>query len=127
MNRHVLTVNLRDDPAAIEAYREHHRRVWPEVVESLRRAGVRRMDIHLLGRRLVMIVELNGGLDVVRVFASHTASSPRVAEWEQLMKSLQEPTPDAAPGEWWSVMEPVFHLRDEQPAVAHAIDRSRPS
>ena len=36
MSRHVLTVNLRDDPAAIAAYREHHRRVWPEVIESLR-------------------------------------------------------------------------------------------
>jgi len=33
MSRHVLRVDLRDDPAAIAAYREHHRRVWPEVVE----------------------------------------------------------------------------------------------
>ena len=37
---HVLTVDLRDDPAAIEAYKAHHRRVWPEVVRSLRRAGI---------------------------------------------------------------------------------------
>ena len=40
MSRHVFTINLRDDPAAITTYREHHRRVWPEVVESLRAAGV---------------------------------------------------------------------------------------
>jgi len=33
MSRHVLRVDLRDEPAAIAAYREHHRRVWPEVVE----------------------------------------------------------------------------------------------
>jgi len=110
MTRYVLTVNLRDDPAAIAEYREHHRRVWPEVVESLRHAGVSRMDIHLLGRRLVMVLELNDGLDFRLVFANHLASNPRVQEWERLMKSLQEPASDAPPGEWWAVMEPVFHL-----------------
>jgi L-rhamnose mutarotase len=110
MSRYVLTVNLRDDPAAIAAYREHHRRVWPEVVASLRHAGVSRMDIHLLGRHLVMVLELSDGLDVRRVFAAHVASNPRVEEWERLMKSLQEPATDAPPGEWWAVMEPVFHL-----------------
>jgi L-rhamnose mutarotase len=127
MNRYVLTVNLKDDPAAIAAYREHHRRVWPEVVESLRRVGVQRMEIHLLGRRLVMIVELRDGLDFRRLFAAHVASSARVAEWEQLMKSLQEPSPDAAPGEWWAMMEPVFRLEEQGPAVAHVSDRSRTS
>jgi L-rhamnose mutarotase len=110
MTRHVLLVNLRDDPVAIAAYREHHERVWPEVVESLRHAGVERMEIHLLGRTAVMIVEVADGLDVRRVFRTHQASSARVAEWEQLMKSLQEPSPDARPGEWWARMEPVFLL-----------------
>jgi L-rhamnose mutarotase len=118
MSRYVMTVNLKNDPAAIAAYREHHRRVWPEVVESLKRVGVCGMDIHLLGRQLVMIVELTDGLDFKRVFATHLASSPRVVEWERLMKSLQEPSSDAAPGEWWAVMEPVFHLPDVEPAVA---------
>jgi L-rhamnose mutarotase len=118
MTRHVLMVNLRDDPAAIAAYREHHRRVWPEVVDGLRRAGVKRMDIYLLGRTAVMVVDLADGLDIRRVFAAHQVSSPRVVEWEQLMKSLQEPSPDAAPGEWWARMEPVFHLTENEPAVA---------
>jgi L-rhamnose mutarotase len=118
MTRHVFLVHLRDDPAAIAAYREHHQRVWPEVIDSLRRSGIRSMDIHLLGRTAVMIVDVANGTDVHRSFAAHHASSPRVAEWEQLMKSLQEPSPDAAPGEWWARMEPVFHLRTQEPAVA---------
>lgn len=110
MSRHVFTINLRDDPAAITTYREQHRRVWPEVVESLRAAGVRRMDIHILGRRLVMIVELADGLDVRSVFAHHHSTNGRVQEWERLMESLQEPMGEAAPGEWWALMEPVFQL-----------------
>ena len=126
MNRHVLMVDLRDDPAAIASYREHHRRVWPEVIHSLREAGVERMDIHLLGRRLVMIVDLRAGLDHTSTFAAHRASSPRVVEWERLMKSLQEPAPGSPPGEWWARMEPVFSLEPER-TIARASDRaSRP-
>jgi L-rhamnose mutarotase len=103
MTRHVLAVDLKDDPAVIEKYREHHRRVWPEVLRSLRSAGIVEMEIYLLGRRLVMIVDAPDGLDVQRYLASHAASDPRVGEWEALMKSLQE-------GEWWGQMERVFHL-----------------
>ena len=110
MRRHVLTIDLRDDPAAIATYRDYHQRVWPEVLESLKGAGVRAMDIHLLGRRLVMVLEVYDGLDVEQVFAKHAGSHPRVQEWERLMRSLLESTSDAPPGEWWAVMEPIFKL-----------------
>jgi L-rhamnose mutarotase len=109
MMRHVLTADLRDDPAAIDAYKAHHRRVWPEVVRSLQRVGIREMEIYLLGRRLVMVVDTDGG-DVRRCFAAHVSSSPRVAEWEELMKGLQQPPAGGHPGEWWALMEPVFRL-----------------
>jgi L-rhamnose mutarotase len=109
-NRHVLTVDLRDDPAAVDAYVNHHAQVWPEVLDSLRRAGIRVMDIYLLERRLVMVVELEAGLDVRQAFAAHIAAGPRVGEWERLMKSLQEPPPGAAAGTGWTPMRPVFHF-----------------
>jgi L-rhamnose mutarotase len=127
MTRYALTVNLKNDPSVIDVYRRYHERVWPEVLQSLRDAGVERMDIHLLGRQLVMLVELHEGLDWRRVFAAHRASSARVAEWERLMAALQEPSPDARPGEWWTVMEPVFHLDDHQPSVARVGERSTTS
>ena len=120
MNRHVLTLDLRDDPAAIAAYREYHAQVWPEVVSSLFAAGVRRLDIYLLDRRLVMILDLQEGLDVAHVFARHNASSGRVAEWERLMKSLQQPAPGARPGEWWAFMERVCHLETDPTSPASA-------
>ena len=113
MIRHVLTVDLKDDPAVIEAYQAHHRRVWPEVLSSLRSAGLTDLQIYLLGRRLVMLVDLQDGLDVRRAFAAHAASHPRVAEWEALMKSMQQPLPGSPAGEWWVAMQPVFHLHDD--------------
>jgi L-rhamnose mutarotase len=110
MTRSVLTVDLKNDPAIIAAYREHHQRVWPEVLRSLRAVGIEHMDIYILGRRLVMIVEAADGLDIRRCFAAHVSSHPRVTEWEALMKSMQEPPPGGPAGEWWAAMEPVFQL-----------------
>lgn len=117
ITRSVLAVDLRDDPGVIERYQAHHRQVWPEVLASLRRAGIVGMDIYLLGRRLVMVVDTDGQ-DYRRCFAAHAASHPRVVEWEALMRSLQQPPPGAAPGEWWTEMRPVFSL-----AAAHDADR----
>src|SRR6185436_3561678 len=109
ITRTVLAVDLKGDPAAIQAYRQHHREVWPEVLASLRQSGIRRMDIYLLGRRLVMILE-TADQDFRRCFAAHVASSPRVAEWEALMQSMQAAPPGGAPGDWWTPMELVFSL-----------------
>ena len=109
ITRSVLAVDLRDDPAAIERYTAHHRQVWPEVLASLRRAGIVNMDIYVLGRRLVMVVDTTGQ-DYHRCFTAHASSHPRVVEWEALMRSLQQPPPGAAPGEWWTQMQPVFSL-----------------
>ena len=148
--RYVFTVNLKSDPEVVDTYRRHLREVWPEVQVSLRRAGVQQMDIYLLGRRLVMVVEMPDGLDYRVAFKSHASSSERVADWERLMKSLQEPPAEARAGEWWAFMEPVFHLEQgteapgsteplsrpdarqprtgpEEPAIAHVADRSRTS
>ncbi len=130
MRRHVFTLNLRDYPGVADTYTRHHRDVWPEVQASLREAGVEQMDIYLLGRRLVMVVEMRDGLDYRTAFSSHASSSERVAEWERLMKSLQEPAAEARAGEWWAAMEPVFHLNQgtaEELAIADVAERSRTS
>jgi L-rhamnose mutarotase len=107
--RHVLALDLKDEPGVIEEYTRQHRAVWPEVLASLRRIGVLDMDIYLLGRRLTMVLETEDGFDLETGFAPHRAD-PRCAEWEDLMKGLQERVPGARPGEWWAVMDPVFHL-----------------
>jgi len=118
ITRTVLAVDLNGPASTIETSTAYHRQVWPEVLDSLRKSGIQRMDIYLLGRRLVMILETDDP-DFRRCFAAHVASSPRVAEWEALMRSLQTPPPGAPPGEWWTRMEPVFSLeraKDASPA-----------
>jgi len=108
--RHVMTLDLKDDPQGIAAYRGHHRRIWPEVRDSLLRVGVLRMDIYQLERRLVMVMDTKEGFDLKRSFTAHVASHPRCAEWEELMKAFQQAPPGARPGQLWTPMESIFHL-----------------
>ena len=111
MTRAVLAVDLKNDPALIAAYVDYHQRVWPEVIASLRGVGIRQLDIYILGLRLVMIVETDGR-DLQQALAAHMAVGGRVAQWEALMKSMQQPPPGAKPGDWWTHMRPVFRLED---------------
>ena len=120
--RTLLTLDLKDDAAAIAAYRAYHANAWPEVLKSLRRVGVRELDIYALGRRLVMVLETEKGFDADRDFARHSASDPRCAEWEALMKTFQTPPPGAPPGRLWTEMEPIFSLSRQ----LDALGRRRP-
>ncbi len=110
MKQYGRTLNLRNDPAIIERYVEYHARVWPEVQQALRAIGIERMLIFLLGRQLFMFLETVESFDPQRDFARYEASHPRVREWQDLMATMQEPVPDAQPGEWWAEMKLVFSL-----------------
>ena len=110
MLRRVLTLDLRPGHDVAEAYRARHQAVWPPVEASLRAIGVRAMDIYLLERRLVMVLETDDDFDMSARFREHIASDPRCAEWEELMKTLQQPPPGAPPGAYWTEMVCVFRL-----------------
>ncbi len=102
-------LDLKDDPALIEAYRKHHREVYPEVLAALRRIGITRMRIFLLGTRLFMYCEAVDGFDAKRDYQSY-AKDPRCATWDALMRSFQQRAPGAKPGQWWADMDLVFDL-----------------
>ena len=127
MTLQVLTLDLKDDPAAIRAYRKHHATVWPEVLKSLRKVGVRQMEIYALGRRLVMLMETRPGFQAKRDFARHNASHPRCAEWEALMKTFQEPPPGAPRGRLWTPMQEIFDLQRQLRRRVARKQRRRPS
>ena len=106
----MLTLDLREGPGVVEAYRAHHDAIWPEVRASLLRIGIRSLEIHALGRRLVMVLEADDDFDREARFAAHAASDPRCAEWEALMKTFQQAPPGAPTGALWTEMERVFRL-----------------
>lgn len=104
-----LTLLLRDDPDLIAQYRRYHADVWPEVTAELRTVGIERMFIYLLGRRLFQFIETSDSFDPASDLA-RLNDNPRYAEWDRLMRTMQERVVEAGPGDWWTVMEQVFSL-----------------
>lgn len=108
-----MTLLLRDEAGVIERYRAEHAAAWPQVVACLHRAGIRQLRIFLRGRRLFMFLEVDDGFEPSRDFAALNEDAV-YREWDELMRSLQEPVPEAAAGEWWAEMEEVFDLGSAQ-------------
>lgn len=109
--RYCLTLDLIPDEQLIAEYEEMHRRVWPEILESITGAGIENMEIYRTGNRLFMIMEVNEAFSFA-VKASMDAANDKVQEWETLMWKYQQAVPGAKPGEKWIMMDKIFELKD---------------
>lgn len=105
--RYCLALDLKDDPALIAEYRRQHEAVWPEVVESLRDAGILQAEIHQLGTRMVMVLDVGPAFSF-EAKAAADAASPVVQRWETLMWTYQQALPGTPAGEKWQLMERIF-------------------
>ena len=110
-----FALDLNDEAEARAAYREWHRPGGPPeaVIQSLREAGIRELEIWLTGPRLFMVMEVEPGFSL-EAKARVDQSNPQVQAWETLMWTFQRPLPWAAPGEKWVLAERIFAL-SEQP------------
>jgi L-rhamnose mutarotase len=109
MTNYCLALDLQDDPELIVTYEKYHREVWPEIIASIRDAGITRLDIYRTGNRLFMILEADDSFSFEKK-AFSDSSNPKVQEWETLMWQFQQALPWAKPGEKWVVMDRVFGL-----------------
>ena len=107
--RYCLTLDLKDDPELIAEYKRHHEHVWPEILQSIRDAGIVSLEIYLLGTRMCMVMEVNEKFSFEAKAAADRSNS-KVQEWEQLMWKFQKALPQARPGEKWLLMEKIFEL-----------------
>ncbi len=102
-------LDLKDDPALIRSYKEHHKAVWPEVTAALREIGITRMKLFMLGTHLFMYYEAPDDFIPERDYQSYAANHKAQA-WDTLMRGFQKRVPEARPGDWWAPMELVFDL-----------------
>lgn len=110
MKSYHLILDLKNDPELIEAYKEHHRQVWPEVEKSIVDSGIESLDIYLLGNRLVMHLTADDDFSFEDK-AKADLENPEVQAWEALMWKYQQALPGAAPGEKWQLMEKIYELK----------------
>jgi L-rhamnose mutarotase len=58
-------MELRNDPALIEAYKKAHGKgaVWPEITQGMKEVRIIDMEIYLFGTKLFMIMDTTADFD----------------------------------------------------------------
>jgi L-rhamnose mutarotase len=113
MTRLYYALDLQDDPVLIDEYDRWHQagRVWPDILQSLRVAGIEEAEIFRTGNRLVLVLDVSAEFDPAAKAAADAADT-RVQAWEALMWNYQKALPWARSGEKWVPMRRIFSLTD---------------
>jgi L-rhamnose mutarotase len=107
--KYCLTLNLKNNPALIRQYEEHHKAVWPEIIQSIKEAGIENMEIYRFDTRLFMIMEVNDFFSFEKKQQADR-DNEKVQAWEALMWKYQEAVPGALKNEKWVLMNKIFEL-----------------
>ena len=109
LKKYYWALDLKDDEQLIEDYKIYHQSVWPEIIESIKTAGIEDLEIYNVANRLFMIMTVNENFSFEKK-AAMDAENPKVEEWETLMWKYQQALPTAEEGEKWMLMEKIFQL-----------------
>jgi L-rhamnose mutarotase len=107
--KYCLALDLKDDENLIAEYEKQHEAVWPEIINSIKDAGITSLEIYRVFNRLFMIMETDESFSFDKK-NSIDSSNPKVQEWENLMWKYQQAIPKANPGEKWVLMKNIFKL-----------------
>ncbi|WP_243349196.1 L-rhamnose mutarotase [Parabacteroides sp. FAFU027] len=109
--RFCKTMELRNDPALIEAYKKAHAKgaAWPEITQGMKDVGILDMEIYLIGTKLFMIMDTVADFDHDKAMAE-LATKPRQSEWEAHMSQFQDASADASADQKWQLMERIYKM-----------------
>lgn len=111
MKKYCFALDLKDDVKLIKEYKDYHRNVWPEIEDSIKESGIKKLDIYCVGNRLFMIMEVLPTF----IFENKRVdkNNIKVQELEQLMWKYQLALPIAKEGEKWILMEKIYQLQNK--------------
>ena len=107
--QYCLTLTLKEDDELIREYEEYHKpgSVWPEVIDSIREAGILDMQIYRSGLQLIMIMTVSDAFSFEDK-ALRDSRNSKVAEWEQLMEKFQNK--EQGVKSKWQAVANIFEL-----------------
>ena len=107
MQRMAMIIGVK--PEMIDTYRQLHATVWPEILDLVSRCNIRNYTIFLKEpENLLFGYWEYYGADIDADMAK-MAASEKNQEWWAFCIPCQQPMETRKPGEWWAMMEPVFH------------------
>jgi L-rhamnose mutarotase len=94
-------------PEKLDEYKELHANPWPGVLKTIHDCNIRNYSIYLKDGYLFGYYEYIGenyAADMAKM-----AADPVTQKWWKHTDPCQEPLSTRKEGEWWAIMEEVFH------------------
>ena len=108
MQRMGMCIGLRTEHK--DEYKRLHAAVWPEVLARISASNIRNYSIYLKEPEMILFAAWEyHGTDFAADSAA-IAADAATQRWWNLCMPMQRPFEPRREGEWWSVMEEVFHL-----------------
>ncbi|MBN2010478.1 L-rhamnose mutarotase [candidate division KSB1 bacterium] len=119
--RYCKTLELVDDPALIEEYKNLHSigAAWPEITAGMKQVGIIDMEIYISGTTLFMIMDTVNDFDHDSAMII-LARLPRQSEWEATVSKYQKTMPNSSAKEKWQLVDRIFKM--DQTQIEHADD-----
>lgn len=107
MQRMGMLIGLK--PERVAEYKELHAAVWPDVLARISACNIRNYTIFLKEPENLLFGYWEYHGEDFEADAARMAADPGTQRWWDVCKPCQAPLDSRADGEWWAMMEAVFH------------------
>ena len=107
MQRMGMVIGLK--PEKIAEYKRLHAAVWPEILDMISQCNIRNYSIFLKEPENLLFGYWEYHGTDFEADAAKMAADPKTQEWWDICMPCQEPLETRKDGEWWAMMEEVFH------------------
>ncbi|MCI5074911.1 L-rhamnose mutarotase [Oricola sp.] len=107
MQRMGMVIGLKGEKIA--EYKRLHAAVWPEILDMISTCNIRNYSIFLKEPENLLFGYWEYHGTDFEADAAKMAADPKTQEWWDVCMPCQEPLETRKDGEWWAMMEEVFH------------------
>jgi len=93
----------------VSEYKRLHAEVWPEVLATITKCNITNYSIFLKEPENLLFSYWEYSGSDFSADAALMAANPKTQEWRSICMPMQQPLETRLEGEWWSMMEEVFH------------------
>jgi len=107
MQRMGMMIGLKAEKVA--EYKRLHAAAWPEILDMISKCNIRNYSIFLKEPENLLFGYWEYHGTDFEADAAKMAADPKTQEWWDVCMPCQEPLETRKEGEWWAMMEEVFH------------------
>ena len=96
-------------PEMVETYKKLHSNVWPEILDKIRECNITNYSIYLREPENLLFSYWEYLGEDFLADANKMVNDPKTQEWWSVCMPCQKPFDTLKEGEWWAMMEEVFH------------------